>query len=67
MMRCCCWYLECEEAGEEFLSVPNHHGVGHNGQLVFDAILNGNRSNLLSTGCNDQLLLATGDEKKPFL
>ena len=66
-MRCCCWYLECEEAREELLSVPNHHGVGHNGQLVFDAILNGNRGNLLPTGCDDQLLFATGDKKKPFL
>ena len=66
-MRCCCRYLECEEAGEELLFVPDHHGIGHNGQLMFDAILNGNRGNLLSTGRDDQLLLAARDKKKPLL
>ena len=49
------YYLYGNQAGDELPLVPNEHDISKEGGGHFDAVLNGNRSHVLSPGCDQDL------------
>ena len=62
-----CLNFESEQCAQEFPSVSNDHRVRQKRTQFFEFVLNGKRSDVLASCCDDDLLDSPCDVQESFL